>query len=124
MEKRWIAMASMVAGAAILTVPIQVQVNRRAFTSDTDTRPVHATEIATPTSSESTPAAISEESSRTNGAHIIDVPPVEIKARSARPDRGTPAERTPEPCSPWIEISPKYVTDGIGSGARRVRQLC
>lgn len=123
MEKRWIAIASMVAGAAILTVPIQVQMNRRAFTSDTDTRPVH-TQTATPASPASTPAPISEESSQADGTHIVNVPPVEIRGRSARPDRGKPAERTPEPCSPWLEISPKYVTDGIGSGARRVRELC
>lgn len=123
MEKRWIAMASMLAGAAILTVPIQVQMNRRAFVSDIDARPMH-TELAMPTKPERAPVAISEESSGTNGAHVIDVPPVEIRARSARPSSGKPAARTPEPCSPWTEISPKYVTDGIGEGARRVRQLC
>lgn len=123
MEKRWIAIASMVAGAAVLTVPIQVQMNRRAFTSHTDTRSMH-TEMAAPTNPERTPAAISEGSSQMNGAHIVDLPPVEIRARSTRPDRGKPAARTPVPCSPWMEISPKYVTDGVGDGARRVRQLC
>jgi hypothetical protein len=123
MEKRWIAIASMLAGAAILTVPIQVQVNRRAFATDTDTRPVH-TELPAPTSAERTPVAPPEERSQGNGTHVIDLPPFEIRARSARPDRGKPAERTPAACSPWIEVGPKYVTDGIGNGTRRVRQLC
>jgi hypothetical protein len=123
MEKRWIAIASMLAGAAIFTVPVQVQMNRRAFTSETDSRPV-LSEMTTPANPERTPAATSERSSQANGTPIINVPPVEIRAPSARPDRGKSAGRTPEPCSPWMEISPKYVTDGIGHGARKVRQLC
>lgn len=130
MAKRWIAIASMVVGAAILTVPIQVLMNRRAFTSDI-AHPM-LPEMTMPSNPETTRTAASEQSSETNGARFVEtngarfveLPPVEIRAPLPRPDRDEPAERTPEPCSPWTEIGPKYVTDGIGNGTRRVRQLC
>lgn len=121
MAKRWIAIASMVVGAAILTVPIQVLMNRRAFTSEI----AHPTlpEMTVP-KPEITRTAASEPSSETNGARFLELPPVEIRGRLPGPDRGQPAARTPEPCSPWMEIGPKYVTDGIANGTRRVRELC
>lgn len=62
---------------------------------------------------------------------ILELPPVEVsgrrRVRAATPPAALPVAPEPAPvvpCSPWRDIGPAHVDDGVPSGVRRVRELC
>ena len=54
------------------------------------------------------------------------LPPIEVFSRPTRtggPTQPAVHEAT-VPCSPWREIGPRHVDEGMPSGALQVRDLC
>jgi len=125
MEERNIALSSLVLGLAALGLVVTIHRDPLAFTHGAPlvqvTEPplsIQATAIAPIWSelpTESTPAA--------EPSNVLQLPTVLITPlrHSAQTER---EERTLEPCSVWRDIGPKYVTDGVPTGTKWVRDLC
>lgn len=131
MDQRWIGGAMLTAGIALFGVVAWIQSDRFAFTS---ARQGAASESLRTVVASSTAATVEiaepePPAGLTPAEPVIDLPVQIIRARkpgpatrAAAPSAAPPHE--PIPCSPWEEIGPMYVDDGVASGVRRVRKLC
>jgi hypothetical protein len=120
MAKKWITLAVLSLGGVAIAIAIYVQSNALAFTSGF-TRP-SGIDLPIPPVPARLPDSAPEPAVRES---VIQMPAVHIIAAPTQPRK--PDLRDPEsvqPCSPWREMGPVYVEDGVGTGVRRVRDLC
>ncbi|HXK19053.1 MAG TPA: hypothetical protein VNG33_14675 [Polyangiaceae bacterium] len=125
MKERNIALSSLALGLAALGLVATIHSDPLAFTHGAPSaqvteppRRIQAAEIA-PVWTVS-PIEAAPPTQPTNG---LVLPPVLITPlrRAVQTER---EERPLEPCSVWREIGPKYVTDGVPTGTKWVRDLC
>jgi hypothetical protein len=118
--QRWISIGTLLLGCAAFGVVMYVQETPRAFTT---THPVMVLPVlAAPTIG---PDTVPEPAT----PRVVELPTVHVTgtAPAMRPKRSlepSVQDTALEPCSPWHEIGPEYVTDGVATGSRRVRELC
>lgn len=122
MKERIVAVCSLMAGAAVMTLAAAIQ--RDPFTltraaAIEDSAPAEASKTRSVAEADMTRAMDTPVS-----PPIVELPPVRItgslpRERTERPDAGAL-----EPCSKWREIGPSTVVDGIPRDVRRVRLLC
>lgn len=120
--QRWISIGALLLGCAAFGVVIYVQETPRAFTT---THPV----MVLPVHVEPNPGPIATPITEPEPATTVELPVVYVTADTpaVQPkSAGAPAAPAAplEPCSAWHEIGPEYVTDGVATGSRRVRDLC
>ena len=119
MYQRWICGSMLTAGIGLFGVVAWVQSDRQAFTSARGSSGSEAIQmVISPLSPEEVAAPEDEP--------VLELPQDQIFGRRRAPAAAPPAvpEQAPSPCSPWEEIGPKNVDDGVPSGIRRVRKLC
>jgi hypothetical protein len=121
MKERIVAICSLMAGAAVMTLAAAIQRDPFVLTRAAETRKAPA---------EASKTVFAAQASMTRAVDtpapppIVELPPVRItgslpRERTERPDAGAL-----EPCSKWREIGPSTVVDGIARDVRRVRLLC
>lgn len=121
MHTRWIALQAIAAGLGLSGVAIFVQVDSRAFTSAvTSAAPesISAVRVVPPAS----PPISNEIEESAAPSRTIDLPPIHITVK--HPPAPAPETAPLNPCSPWREIGPTHVVDGVANGVQRVRELC
>jgi hypothetical protein len=121
MTKPIIAVASSLAGLALMALVVSLQRNPLAWTHPVPPFPPSSNAAAKPSNvqarSESLP----------NGASVGVVTLPAIRITSPKPTtlpENKPEDRALEPCSEWRELGPTYVDEGKPRGAQRVRHLC
>jgi hypothetical protein len=122
MKERIVAVCSLMAGAAVVTLAAAIQRDPLTLT--------RAAEIKDSAPAQPSQTVFAAEAGMTRpidtplSPPIVELPPVRItgslpRERTERPDAGAL-----EPCSKWREIGPSTVVDGVPHDVRRVRLLC
>ncbi len=130
MRQQIIALASILAGAALMALVASVQRTPLLWTSASG-KPVERFELAKRPRAESV-AESGPRPSRPVSSPVVDLPEVHITSQKPtapprmkhEPDE---LERRPDelaPCSEWRELGPAYVDQGTPQGTLRVRNLC
>lgn len=121
MRQPIIAVASLLAGFAVMALVISLQRDPLLWTHA-------ATPFPPPSTATQTPSARgrpNEQPSSEASVGIITLPAVQLTgARPAAQPQKKLDGTALEPCSEWREIGPAYVEQGQPRGARRVRNLC
>ena len=122
MSQRAVFFATSIAGVALFGAVAFMQLNSRAFTRaapiDLDSY-LYSEVLAKPT-----PQAPASTPPRPEPGVIV-LPPVEVLGRPTRSAPTQPAlHETTVPCSPWREIGPQRVDEGVPTGSIQVRDLC
>lgn len=121
MRQRIIAVASTVAGLAVMALVISLQRDRSMWTHAAAQPAPAATAVAATSAQASTKEALPPGPS----VDIVTLPAVVITASSPpkRPESKLENDAL-TPCSEWRELGPTYVEEGQAQGTRHVRSLC
>lgn len=121
MRQPIIAIASLLAGFAVMALVISLQREPLLWTHT-------ATAVPPPSTATQTPSAggrPKEQPPSEASVGIITLPAVKLTVeRPAAQAQKKLEGPVLEPCSEWREIGPAYVEQGQPRGARRVRNLC
>lgn len=121
MDQRFMAATMLMAGTGLFGVVAWIQGDRSALTTAPPEPESVRMDIA--------PLRPADDVELEEEEPVLELPPAEITGRRRRPAPAMPAPTPSEPvlkapCSPWREIGPAHVDDGVPSGTRRVRELC
>ena len=131
--ERWIAIGSLILGSLAFGVVLSIPKTPDVPLGNRAGGLMPAVRIA------DVPAPTSDATGAAKAAPLIELPAVEVIASTTRaqdsrptpaPSRtravaASPVERAAsQPCSPWREIGPTHVNDGVPAGSHRVRELC
>ena len=126
MTERNIALSSLALGLAALGLVATIQTDPLTLTRGTPPVQVVERPLRIIWAAEIAPlwrVPRAETSPATEPSNVLELPlqvitPLRRAAQTAR------EERALEPCSVWRETGPKYVTDGVPTGTKWVRELC
>jgi len=130
MSQRAVFFFSSIAGLGLFAAIAHMQLDSRAFTS----RPGAELDAYAYSEIPVRPVELPVVVTLPDAGSVVTLPTLEVFGRpqSTRPqaavgDTSTPVSTPHEatvPCSEWRDISPRYVNDGVPSGAVQVRNLC